>query len=421
MTVTVSAPFHTNPSTIARYFFHDCERFLYYSSAGKEQRKSEGIPDAEFDHSPLVEAILSSGFQWEEEIVERILKGRVVIAPGSGELHTRRLSPEQTLRCLRREKAGRFLYQPTLVPPQQFYEAYGIDPNLVIISDNHPDLVAILPDEGGGRLLRVIDVKRGDELKLTHRVQILLYALQLQAILDAEGIDSVRVDLDRGAVWLGQQQEPEVFDLSDFRPHLERFLRHDLGRILAGSAEDAHWHLYNRCEWCEFFGHCREEMRCNNDVSRLAQLTTYGKRHLRDEAGVSTVPELGKFLRRSDADEVLDRCASLAGQRHRLQTCVASLEKDKPQLYGASSPDLPKGENIGVFLTLQQEPLSQAVYLAGMLVTVARKCAARSSLAPWPNKYAAPTARRSRVSGWRPNLVMPPRSAETSSNCSIRC
>ena len=60
---------------------------------------------------------------------------------------------------------------------------------------------------------------------------------------------------------------------------------------------------------------------------------------------------------------------SLAGQRHRLQTCVASLEKDKPQLYGASSPDLPKGENVGVFLTLQQEPLSQAVYLAGMLVT----------------------------------------------------
>ena len=98
MTVTVSAPFHTNPSTIARYFFHDCERFLYYSSAGKEQRKSEGIPDAEFDHSPFVEAILSSGFQWEEEIVKRILKGRVVIAPGSGELHTRRLSPEQTLR-----------------------------------------------------------------------------------------------------------------------------------------------------------------------------------------------------------------------------------------------------------------------------------------------------------------------------------
>ena len=36
-----AAPFRTNPSTIARYFFHDCERFLYYSSADPAQRRRE--------------------------------------------------------------------------------------------------------------------------------------------------------------------------------------------------------------------------------------------------------------------------------------------------------------------------------------------------------------------------------------------
>ena len=51
-------PFRTNPSTIARYFFHDCERFLYYSSADPQQRQRQDIPAPEFDHSPLVEAIL---------------------------------------------------------------------------------------------------------------------------------------------------------------------------------------------------------------------------------------------------------------------------------------------------------------------------------------------------------------------------
>jgi hypothetical protein len=363
-----NAPFRTNPSTIARYFFHDCERFLYYSSADPEQRRRQGIPKPEFDHSPLVAAILESGYQWEEEVVTHLLKGRVVIARGSGDLHTRRLPPAQTVRCLRQEPAGKFLYQPTLVPPTRFYEDYGIDPSLVVISDNHPDLVEIIAD-GDRRLLRVIDVKRGDALKLTHRVQILLYALELQALLDAEGIPSARVDLDHGAVWLGKQPAPEVFSLSDFRPHLERFLRHDLGRLLAGSAQDAHWHLYDRCEWCEFFQHCRDEMRRCDDVSRLAQLTTYGKRHLIEEAGVRTLTELGQFLKRSDADEVLDRCASLAGQRHRLQVRVAALTKDEPQLHGALSPDLPQGENLGVFLTLQQEPLGQAIYVAGLLVT----------------------------------------------------
>jgi DNA replication ATP-dependent helicase Dna2 len=369
MPSTPAPPFHISPSTIARYFFHDCERFLYYSSASPQERKRQDIPKPEFDQSPLVEAILASGYRWETEVIERLLKGKVVVAPGSGELHTRRLPLAQTLRCLRREPAGRFLYQPTLAPPPAFYETYDIDRELVVISDNHPDLIAVLPGEDGGRLLRVVDLKRGEALKLTHRVQILFYALELQALLDAEGITSARVDLDHGAVWLGKQAEPEVFDLAAFQPHLERFLRNDLDRILAGTAEEAHWHLYDRCEWCEFFGPCREEMRRTNDVSRLVQLTPYGKRHLRDEAGVRTLTELGRFLKRADADEVLERCASLAGQRHRLAVRVSALQTEKPQLHGAAAPDLPQGENLAVFLTLQREPLGQAIYLAGVHVT----------------------------------------------------
>ncbi len=368
--MAAAVPFRTNPSAIARYFFHDCERFLYYSAADPKLRQREGIPSPEFDHSPLVEAILKSGFRWEEEVVEERLHGRVIIAAGSGALHTRRLPPAQTVRCLRREPVGRFLYQPTLTPPRNFYDHFGIDPARVILSDNHPDLVAILPDGHGGRLLRVIDVKRGEALKLTHRVQILLYALELQALLDAEGITAARVDLDRGAVWLGKQPEPEVFELGAFRPHLERFLRRDLMRILSGEARDAHWHLYPRCEWCEYFDHCREEMRRTNDVSRLEQLTPHGKRHLQEEAGVQTLTQLGRFLKRADADEILDRCASLAGQRHRLQLRVKALEEGEPQLHGATSPDLPQGENIGLYLTLQQEPLGKAVYLAGVLVGI---------------------------------------------------
>jgi hypothetical protein len=298
--MTAAIPFRTNPSAIARYFFHDCERFLYYNSAEPRRRQREGIPAPDFDHSPLVQAVLKSGYRWEEQVVQVLLKGRVLIGPGSGELHTRRLTPEQTVRHLRREPEGSFLYQPTLAPPGCFYETHGIDPELVTINDNHPDLIAVLPDRDGGRLLRVLDVKRGEALRLTHRVQILLYALELQSLLDAERIVDARVDLDQGAVWLGNQKEPQVFELAAFRPHLERFLRRDLGRILSASAEQARWHVYPRCEWCEFFRHCRREMREGNDLSRLEQLTTYGKRHLCDQAGVQTLAELGRFLARDE-------------------------------------------------------------------------------------------------------------------------
>lgn len=131
-------PFHISPSTIARYFFHDCERFLYYTSATPQERRRQDIPKPAFHHSPLVESILVSGSLWEREVVEQLLKGKVIVAAGLGELHTRRLPLAQTLRHLRREQTGHFLYQPTIAPPPDFYEAHGIDPSVIRISDNHP-------------------------------------------------------------------------------------------------------------------------------------------------------------------------------------------------------------------------------------------------------------------------------------------
>jgi DNA replication ATP-dependent helicase Dna2 len=362
-------PFRISPSTVARYFYHDCERFLYFSAVTPEERRRQGLPRPAFDRSPLVGAMLESGFRWEEEVIQQHLKGKVFIGPGKGALHTRRISPAKTLEQLGKLRPGRYIYQPTIEPPPLFYETYGLDPGLVILSDNHPDLIAAVEGgEAGGTLLRIVDVKRGEELRLTHRIQILLYALELESWLEAEGITGFPVDLEQGAVWLGQQQEPMLFPLADFRPHLERFLREDLFRVLSQPAREARWHLYDRCEWCDFFSHCQKEMTESDDVSQVPRLTVQGKRHLQQEAGVHTLVQLGHFLRRGDADEILERCASLRGQRLRLQAHVEALRSDEPQVHGASAPDLPRGENLGVFLTLQREPLSQGIYLAGLHV-----------------------------------------------------
>jgi DNA replication ATP-dependent helicase Dna2 len=361
-------PFRISPSAIARYFFHDCERFLYYSSVTPEERKKLGLPRPRFDHSAVKEAVLQSGYHWEREVVETLLGDRVRVAAGGGELHGRSLSVAETLQALREDLPGRYLYQPTLSPPPLFYQRYNLDRRRVVIHENNPDLIEVLADGRKGRLLRIIDVKRGDILQLTHRVQILFYALQLQAIIEAEGIADTRVDVDTGAVWLGQQTAPETFSLRELRPHLERFLSEDLMRILDGPPEDAAWHLYERCESCDFFDSCRKEMHDRDDVSRLVQLTPRGKQHLRQVAGVQSLTELGRFLRRADADEVLQRCASLAGQRHHLQKRLQALQQGQPSPYGAIAPDLPRGENVALFLTVQQEPLGKTLYLAGALV-----------------------------------------------------
>ena len=142
-------PFRTSPSAISRYFFHDCERFLRYTAAGAAQRKLDNVPARDFDHSPLMKAILESGYSWEQMVLDKYLKGKAKIAPGKGDVYTRRFDWAATVDLLRTAKPDTYLYQPTLRTPKAFYDGYGIDPALVTVSDNHPDLIAVLP--GGPR------------------------------------------------------------------------------------------------------------------------------------------------------------------------------------------------------------------------------------------------------------------------------
>lgn len=366
--MTLSRPRRISPSDVARYFFHDCERFLRYRGSGKSEKVLAGIPDNDFDRSPLMRAIMESGNRWEEEVVTRLLKGRTHVAPGDGELSQRRFTVDETMALLRSAEPGSFIYQGTLRAAPRFYQAHGIDPALVAFSDNHPDLISVL-EAGTGRLFRIIDVKRGTTLQLAYRVQILLYALQLEAILAEAGITDTHVDLERAGVWLGGHDQPEEFDLAAVRPHVEQFLRVDLDRILRLPPETAAWHIFFRCEWCEYFEHCRDQMCRDDDLSRIANLTVHGKRHL-IQLGVRNLPQLDDFLQQPGADEALSGCASLAGDRHYLHNRVRSLLGSKPLVHGASTPALPQGENIAIFLTLQREPLGSTTYLAGILVNV---------------------------------------------------
>ena len=363
-------PFRTSPSAIARYFFHDCERFLRFLAASAHQRRKEGLPEREFDHSPLIKALLDSGYDWEQTVLDQYAGGNVFVAPGDGPCHTRRFDWQQTLALLRSAPPGSLIYQPTLRLSRAFYDRYGIDWSLVTISDNHPDLIAVLAGDDEQRLLRLIDLKRGDSLQMTHRIQVLLYALELDSVLGQEQIDDAHTDLETGAVWLGSHPEPTGFALGELRPHVECFLRQDLARILRTAADQVRWHVHFRCEWCEFFRHCWSQMQRTDDLSRLSRLTPWGKRFLTERAGVRTTAELGEFLQRPEADEVLSRCASLAGSRPWLANQVAALNRDQPQPHGAASPSLSRGENIGLFLTLQQEPLNESIYLAGIYVTI---------------------------------------------------
>lgn len=358
-------PFRLSPSLLARHFFLECDRFLRYRATPEPDRTASGIPEPQFDHSPLMRDVMDSGLVWEEEVVGKLLAGRVSVAPGTGPIRERRFDATATLGLLGAEAGGRFVYQGTLQTPAAFYHAFGLPAALVEFADCHPDLIEVR-DDAGGRVLRVIDIKRGEAVLLVHRVQVLLYALTLESVLAAAGVPGTRVDLETGGVWLGDRPEYEPFDLPGLRPYVSHFLREDLPALLAAPADRAFWHFTYNCERCSYQDHCRGEMRAANDLSRLTNLTPHGKRHLWG-AGVRSLPQLDQFLQRADADEQLGLCASLAGERQYLEGRLRALATGAPQLHGSSTA-LPKGENVAVFFTLQREPLGRTTYLAGLLV-----------------------------------------------------
>ncbi len=48
------ARFNLSPSRLARFYFHECDRYLRYAAATKEQRAADGIPPIELAVGPLM-------------------------------------------------------------------------------------------------------------------------------------------------------------------------------------------------------------------------------------------------------------------------------------------------------------------------------------------------------------------------------
>jgi len=361
--------FQLSPSRIARYFYHECDRYLRYFATPRAERKAAGIPQPPYDASPVTAAILEGGYAWETEVIRTHLKGRVRIARGKPdtELRERTFDARQTVKELQLMEPGEYLYQGTLLAPPEFYQVFGLDPGVVSFAACRPDLILRVPDEGGEPIYRVIDVKASDALKTSHKVQTALYSLLLGFALSEAGIPG-RVDLEQAGIWLYGRGEPEWYDMGAVRAHVESFLSRELPRILGADLDEVPWHLHYRCEWCEYFEHCRAEAEQAESVSLVPYMTPGGRRHLWS-LGVHTLDQFAELLERPDAPALLAPCASLAGKEERLRQAVAALRQGEARTFGGASLAMPQGEHVRLLLTLQREPVSGRIYAAALLRT----------------------------------------------------
>lgn len=359
----IRPPFAISPSRIARYFFHECDRFLRFASASSPQRQREGIPHVELDRSLVTRSVLESGFEWETQILAGPLEDCAVIAAGDdvAPIHERRHDEAATLAALATLTVGQTLYQPTLVAPGSLYERFGLDPGLVRFTDCHPDLLMAFDGDHGPEL-RVVDAKASDLMKLSHRIQVGIYSMLLVHVLEESGLSSRFAPPRLGGVWLFGHEQPEWFELSRVVPHIETFLEHELQPLLRAPAQEAFWHLYFRCEWCDYYSHCRAEAERTNDVSLIPYLTTFAKRHLRERLEVQTVGELQSRLNDDDIDALLVGSGSLEGRAGQVALAVDALLSGQERPTGAASVGMPVGEHVRLIFTLQSEPVTGEIY-----------------------------------------------------------
>lgn len=356
------ARFALSPSRIARYYFLECDRYLRFMAVPGGRRREEGIPKVEHDYSPVTEAVLQGGYEWEQQVITEHLTDRVVLPRSVEEeapLHERKHSYPETLAALRTLAPGEAIYQPTLRVPATFHERFGLDPEVIEFRDCFPDLV-MCADGVQGPELRVVDVKASTWMKLSHRIQVGVYTLILGEVLRGEGVDQ-RIARE-GGVWLYGEPQPEWFNLAHIIPPIETFLTDDLPRVLGADTSDAFWHLNYRCEWCEYFSHCHNEADLTNNVSLVPYLSHFAKRHLAETGGVQTVGDLATALARDDAPALVEGCASLEGRLRQLSLSVQALQQGEALPSGAASVSMPIGEQIRIVLTLQSEPLTGEMY-----------------------------------------------------------
>lgn len=103
---SVVAEFRVSPSQIARYYFHECERYLRYRSATKARRTADDIPEFEVDRSLLTRAILEGGALWEQRILAERLGSAVAIATTKDGFGEARHSADATVAWLERARPG---------------------------------------------------------------------------------------------------------------------------------------------------------------------------------------------------------------------------------------------------------------------------------------------------------------------------
>jgi hypothetical protein len=317
-------------STIKSWFQYRCERKVRFELSTSDELKGAQV---EKDIRQAVWATL--GTAYEDRVVARLAREEGVRRPRRPK---EPLDEQTTAAFLRGALTTPYIAQANLTPrgAPAFLAGTGL-----ALNRNLPDLIRrTRGDAGDPDILTVIDIKATRNATAFHKTQVAFYVLVLESLLaelDATASRRVRVD-PYGEIWRipddgtaeGDAKQIERFALLPYRRLVDEFCGDVLPRIaerpLGPSPNEPFFHIYFKCEQCEYLGHCARSIRPDlppnrRDVSAVPGLTHEGKRALQrlkmptvqdlaGAAGLAGAPGIGWALSRK-AEVLAERAQAL--------------------------------------------------------------------------------------------------------------
>lgn len=322
---------------------------------------------------------------------------------------------DRFLDLLRHPEGVRFVAQPqlgyderwkdgggvvhTATPEQQainaaieaaFLPSAGLNLNRVGLGLSRPDLIEfIAPEPALGHTkprLRVWDFKASREPRHEHFIQVAWYTFLLDAVLASQGIDTVEVDHEIGAVrsYAAERTaegvlEPSdpAFELAPYRLAIEDFLRQQAPALLNTPADRAHYHVCDTCLACEHLDRCREQADASFDVSRIPYLTSDAKRRL-VEAGLPSHRDLAAlgFAWQAGDPGAVELAEALQHRSHDLKIHLArhtgaamALEDGVERWSARPSLVVPRYEAVRIVFSAERDAVSHRAFALGFKTT----------------------------------------------------
>ncbi|AWV19813.1 hypothetical protein A3862_29675 (plasmid) [Methylobacterium sp. XJLW] len=292
MSLSVSA------TVVKNWFQYRCERKARY----------EIMDRSDLDAAQVLRDVRSQswadlGVDYEDRVVARLQREEGVLRPPSGQ---DRLGEAESVAFLRGAIPLPYAAQLTL-RPRRARPTFLASDSPVGLRASYPDLVA-MDRSGDVPVLRVIDVKATRNPRPFHKAQVAYYARILESVLsDLAGRARIASE---GEIWHMPDDAPtggddwtiSRFPLAPFLRLVDEFCGDTLPTIarktVAAGRDETFFHLYFKCEQCEYLGHCSRSIREDlspdvRDVSAVPGLTHESKRTLL-RLGLRTVGGLAR-------------------------------------------------------------------------------------------------------------------------------